>query len=431
LRYACLALALVALTPTTVGAVTARDLSGRIRVDGYTNDFEADEVLFGFNEARQLPEEPATDSKWGPDNDINQIRVTWDKDSLYLAAEGVISGNNLVVLLDVLPDQGLVTMRNLNSWSRNFSFDVAAIAPDLFGATWDTNTQPRLLIHRGGLQVDDQQSGTLFRSAATFSTSQRGRAMEMAIPWNSLFLGSEGHGTRDTVMTVAGVADTFHLFPPGARIRIVGVVTSGGDNTGGPDSAPDNTRGHSQDGSQEVVIDNYAMVDLDRADDTGAGHGGPDGVADWNVAVKPRVTFRFQPPLVASAIDLVAVRFDRPAFAPTRGEKARFTFELAPRLDPADPVNQPRTVTFSAEIYDLHGRLVKTLYTDQPRCAVDPSDPCRSGPGPCLLVTDGRCRDEWNGRDAQGMLVEPGVYVLRAILEPDARRVTRSIVVVR
>ena len=57
---------------------------------------------------------------------------------------------------------------------------------------------PRILVHQGGQQVIDNHVGTLFRATATFSTSQRGRAMEYAIAWNTFFLATEGLGTVKT-----------------------------------------------------------------------------------------------------------------------------------------------------------------------------------------------------------------------------------------
>lgn len=404
----------VAVVAPEAAATTARDLSERIVIDGFTGEFDAGEALFGINAAQNTFEESSADSKWGPDNDLNQIRITWDAQNLYLAGEGVIWGNNMVILIDAVPGRGLTTMRQLNAWSRNFIF-TQDFAPDLFGATWDGNQSPRLLIHQGGTQVDDQQvGGELFQAAATFSTNLRGRAMELAIPWNTLFLGTEGLGTTPAVVD----GDTIPTFPPGATLRICGVITAGGDNTGGPDSAPDNTRGHVEDGSQDVIIDNYAIVELDLEDDTGLGGGGPDGVADWGVDPRSRVSFKFQPPVVAVRLEIDDVILDRPAFAPDRGEALTFELRLAPPLDPADPVNAGRTAGLSANVFDLRGRFVRNLYINQQRPAADPN-------------AGSDAFDRWDGRDESGRLVPAGVYILRCVLEPNTSRVTRPFVVVR
>src|SRR5204863_3541996 len=188
--------------------------------------------------------------------------------------------------------------------------------------------------------------------------------MELAIPWSTVFLGPVGFGTRDTVFSNRGVTDTVTVIPAGARLKICGVVTAGADGTGGPDSAPDNTRGHSSNSGDPVYIDNWATIDLDRIDDTGLGHGGPDGVADWGVEPKSRITFRFAPP-----VDPVSLRFtikdlaiDRPAIRPDLGERIRFKVTLDPAPDPGNPFHQIATLLFTANVLDLHGRIVRNIF---------------------------------------------------------------------
>ena len=134
-------------------ATTARDLRQDIAVDGFVDagEWAADEQIFGYNAAMKMLEEPTDDSKWGVNNDISQIHVTWDAYNLYLAGEAKIWGNNLVIWVDAIPGRGMTTMSGLNSWSRNFTFDVSDaehdqdFSPDLFGATWDGN--PRAGFH--------------------------------------------------------------------------------------------------------------------------------------------------------------------------------------------------------------------------------------------------------------------------------------------
>src|SRR5262249_26073842 len=145
-------------------AATARDLRQRIVIDGYTNDFTDDERVFGYNATAQESEEPSNDSVWGVNDDINQIRITWDARYLYLAAEGRIWDNNMILFLDSTPGRGLGAMDSLNSWRRNFSFDTTGsfagqgFAPDLFAATWDgNNTGPRIIMQEASQRVRDFQ----------------------------------------------------------------------------------------------------------------------------------------------------------------------------------------------------------------------------------------------------------------------------------
>ena len=104
---------LAALLAIPALAVTARDLSARIRIDGFTNDFTADESVFGFNAELGAAEEAVDDSKWGVNNDLNNIRITWDAANLYVAGEGRTWGNNMVILIDAVPERGARTQNGL------------------------------------------------------------------------------------------------------------------------------------------------------------------------------------------------------------------------------------------------------------------------------------------------------------------------------
>lgn len=401
-------------------AATARDLSGRIRIDGSYSDWAADEAIFQFNDDAGALEEPIDDSKWGINEDINNIGITWDSKYLYLLGTGVIWDNNMVLLLDTVPGRGLASMTNLNSWKRNFAFDTTGsgrgggFSPDLFGATWDGNNQPRLIVQLNGNSVDDEVVGPNFNAAATFKQGNLGRAMEFAIPWRSVFLGQAGLGTKDTLMTVGGVTDTLHFFPRGTKIKVAGVVTAGADGTSGPDTAPDNLSGTSNDAGAQVFIDNWAVIDLDRNDDTGLGNGGPDGIADWNVSPRDRVTFRLRPPFPSKQFAPSRLDLDRPAFRPDLGEKIHWSFRLSPPPNPDDAFDQTRTVNLTVKIYDVRGNVVRT-FTDAARSAVTTNSPA----------------DAWDGRDEQGRIVTPGLYVVRLSILGSPQRPARTFVVVR
>lgn len=423
-RVAALLLLAAALSGAArpASAATARDLSGRIRIDGFTSDFTDSESVFG-NNPDGTPQEASDDSKWGVNDDINQIRITWDARYLYLAGEGKIWSNNMILFIDSVQGQGLARMDSLNSWRRNFFFDsdpVNGFQPDLFLATWDGNTAPRLITQIRGQTVEDDVPGALFSAAATFSQGNSGRAMEAAIPWSTVFLAQAGLGVRETLVTVGGVSDTTAILPRGAKIRICGVITGGGDGSGGPDAAPDNVEGLSSDAGAAAVIDNYATIDLDRNDDTGLGHGGPDGVADWGVEPKSRVSFRFPPPILGLRFCIADLTFDRPVLLPDLGEHIHFSLKMEPTPDPADPNNQVRTVLTSAFVYDMHGRPVRTLYTGLARPVLDVNDP----------VLHDRY-DSWDGRDDRGAIVPPGIYVVRLVTGQGECRALRSFAVVR
>jgi hypothetical protein len=423
----CLIVAALTVLAASAHALTARDLSGRVRIDGFTGDFTADERIFGYNETFEEPEEGLADSKWGENNDLNQIRITWDQKFLYLAGEGRIWDNNMILYIDSTPGRGLGAMDSLNSWRRNFAFDTSSasrgegFAPDLFGATWDGNTSPRLIMHERAQLVRDYTVGLgHFTASATFDKGNLGRSMEFAIPWSSVFLGPVGLGTRDTVLVVGGVPDTFPRFPPGTVLKITGVITAGPDGTGGPDSAPDNTRGHTDGSGDRVIIDNWAIVEIDRNDDTGLGAGGPDGIADWNVDPSSRVSFRFRPPIPASIartlrFSLGSVDLDRQVIRPDLGDRVRFRMSIDPPPDPGNDFHQITTVEMRADVFDVRGRFVTNLFPFTARRVLDTANPVL---------------DQWDGRDSEGRPVAPGVYVLRVELK-DISRVNRAVVVVR
>jgi hypothetical protein len=400
-----------------------------MRIDGYSSDFvSVDEDVFGFS-AAGLPQEARDDSKW-QNNEVYQIHLTWDAQNLYAAVDGKIWGNNIVLFFDSMPNEGLGSMADLNSWKRNVTFDTFArfpgdeFMPDVFGATWDTNTEPRLITSISGNQVDDHRVGAEFRSVASFDQGNDGRSMELAIPWRNVFAGLAGpgrSGVRDTFLTVGGISDTLRRLPPGVRsIKVAAFVTANWDGGGGPDSAPDNLRGHKDDGNENVVLDNYAIVELDRNDDTGMGAGGPDGIADWDVSPGERIRFRYEPPITAMRFSIRDLRLDRPAFKPDRGDGVRFSVRLDPPLNPSEPIDVARRATFTANIYDASGGWVRNLFLNENVQAMHADEE---------LNASGRAR--WDGRDEAGRIVPPGIYILRLVLEPNLDRATRALVVVR
>lgn len=435
LRPLLAVLLFMALLAPPAGATSAPSLLGRIRVDGSTSDFTADEAVFGMNATAGLPEESDVDSRW-QDNDVSQVYITWDADSVYFAGTGVINGNNMILLFDVgNPDpgikaetgadfDGLSRMTDLNSWRRNFVF-ANGFFPDFFAATWDGNTTPRLLTATGANQVVDEVPATAgggsgsFRAAATFQGTQAGRAMEFSIPWWKFFCFSSAERLERRFVPELG--DTLSVLPSGVRsIRLAGVITAGGDGTGGPDSAPDNLQGHEVDSGVQVTIDNFAILDLDALNNV-TGAAGPDGLPDFNVEPKSRVSFLVPPPVRAMRFEVQDFRFNRPSFAPERGERISYSFRLSIPPGLSDLEAGYRKVSFSAGIFDARGRLVRRLYGRD-----DSNNPPRPLTQPVI-----RALDEWDGRDADGRIVDGGIYILRLILEPDQSRLTRAFGVVR
>lgn len=385
-------------------AATGPDLSTRIVIDGVSSEFTPDEALFGINQESGTPEESENDSQWGPFNDLNQVKLTWDAENLYVACDGYIWNNNMILLLDLTggePDnQGLAAMTDLNSWRRNFDFS-EDFSPDLFFATWDGNAAPQIWTYAGPDQVTQVQS-TQFLGAATFLQNTPGRAMEAAIPWNVVFAGASSR----IVDPVSG-AETWAVPEGMTHLRFAAVITAGPDGTGGPDSAPDNFNGHNNDSSVLVLIDNFAVVPID---DSG---GIADGIPDFGIEPRARISFKRRPPIRGIQFELADLELEGKIVSPEENRPLRFRLRLDPAPDPRDDFRQ---VELTARVYDSLGHLVRVLYTDDVRPALQPFDPSE---------------DVWDGRDEAGEPVRGGIYVLSVVSEPGLSRSTRAFGVVR
>ncbi|MFH1681156.1 MAG: hypothetical protein ABIH26_10990 [Candidatus Eisenbacteria bacterium] len=420
------------LIPLPALATTGTDLSNRITIDGYSDDFTEDEVVFidtlidvnGDGIPEVVAQERNNDSKWGFNNDINQIKITWDNDNLYIAVDGISWDNNIILLFDYLPG-GLEKMTELNSWRRNFVF-AGNLLPDLFLATWDGNTTPQLWRFARENQVA-QIDISLFETVATFAQGNTGRSMEARIPW-TVFYGEALERRYD-----ADLRDSVYVLPGGIdrvrSIRIAAILTAGPDGTGGPDSAPDNLGGHTIESSNQVTIDNFAIVPLD---DTSyvAGGGGevfaweegvvdtlpPDSLPDIGVGITERRSFAFTPPFPQKNFTFSSLNLLRPVVSPETGDFLRFEFTLTPEPDSTDVFDRIRGIYVTAEIYDMRGERVRVLYQYDLRPVVWPGDPGM---------------DFWDGRDESGRIVPGGIYMLRFVVEPGVFRTTKAFSVVR
>ncbi|MBN1827394.1 MAG: hypothetical protein JW958_14130 [Candidatus Eisenbacteria bacterium] len=442
-KHVPFALALL-LFPSIALAVTGYDLSGRIVIDGYSSDFETDEAVFvdtvldvtGDGLPDQVRQERDNDSKWGFNNDINQIKITWDAENLYVAVDGISWDNNIILLFDYLPG-GLDKMTELNSWRRNFVF-AADFYPDLFWATWDGNATPQIWRYLTENQVE-QVPDESFETVATFQQGNTGRSMEARIPWDVFY------GETLERRYVEEARDSVPVLPVGLdhsrSIRMVAVLTAGGDGTGGPDSAPDNLSGHEIDSSIQAVIDNYVFIPLDTtyyetasgrrildpADTLIVGESGTvvdavrktfpsDGSPDMGVGIVERRWFLFTPPFPSRSFTFRELYLNRPVINPEEGEVLHFTFALDPEPNPNDPFDALRGITVTAEIYDMRGRMIRTLAREDERSVIAPENPEL---------------DRWDCRDVDGDLVPGGIYILRFVVEPGVFRTTKAFSVIR
>jgi hypothetical protein len=308
-------LILFAFSLCSLHATTGDDLSDRIIIDGFSDDFADNERLLiktPLAESQELDD----DSWWGEYNDVKQIDLTWDLTYLYVAIDACCWDNNVIYYLDVYPSYGIRDMLDLNTWMRAFKF--YGTNPDFFLATWDTNDNPQFWKMREGssLQADEVS----VNDYSAYNTGNLGRAMEAAIPWEVIYY------------------DSLHTMKDFPNLKMLAVITTGSDNLGGPDVIPNNLGGMPSDGISTAVLDNYVEICVDS---TG------DGSPDIGISPKERVHFYKIPPFEEIPLSVRKVLFpDGKVFAPSKGEK--LTFQIDPN----------RISAFNVEIYDARGDFI-------------------------------------------------------------------------
>ena len=345
-------------------ALTEPDLSNRIIIDGFSDDFTNDEGILS-DSLGNLLESPA-DSYWGKYNDVKQIKVTWDESYLYLAVDACSWDNNVMLFIDIYDDYGIEDMSELNAWKRSFKF--YNCNPDFFVGTWDLHDKPEFRkIQEGGSMKVEPVDYTV-ETSATFDTDNLDGAMEIKILWKTLFY-SENRQLQD--------------YP---KIKLVTVITGSSDFSSGPDCAPDNLGGMTNDSGQMVVIDNYAEIYID-AD--------ADGNPDMNVEPQKQTKFLSNPTLPPTPILIQDVIFTNgKTFAPTLNEE--IYFELATN----------RTSEFTVEIFDLNGKFINYAENTEPLSW------------------------KWNGKNENENFVPFGIYILRFIADSGEVSNKKAVVVI-
>lgn len=254
-------------------AKTDPDILGRIQIDGLAGDFQPDESLFDTSPSGRL-HESKEDSQWGAEDDIRQIRLTWDRRYLYLSVEGSLTHGRLIVLIDVEPYEGLVTLNNTNQWRRHVNF-TSEFMPDLVISTTPGEAASRVYAHLDGssAQLVQLQRNAWFFSESSFQAGVEEPVSELLIPWGTLF-ADDARGPvvmRDTLMD--GRYQRVAFLPPGVVLKVVGLVTGPETMDSGPDVAPNNILGCPAVAAEVLQVDNWVElaidVDADRLPDMG------------------------------------------------------------------------------------------------------------------------------------------------------------------
>ncbi len=354
------ALFIVWCVATSALATTSPDLRSRISIDGRANDFENDEWVL---DAATPFREPPGDSRWGRDNDVGAIAITWDYYYLYVAVSAVTARGTLMLLIDTMCG-GAVDLTTQDYFLRNIEF--GGMTPNLLlrvdrlsagpVAGYLDCTRPFNLIEDTRYQSVYLQNGV----------SDGG--LELAIPW-------------DVLGDFESISGGVRVPSENAVLGVVALVT-GGDGAGCGDAAPDPSVVLENDSTRVAVIDNHIVVPLD-AD--------RDGMLDTGVSPRQSVSYAVSPGAQGTtARQILAVRIPlvERLFSPLREPEARFPVVLE-----TSEYTEPVYVT--AQVFSSAGYVVRTLLEESP---VD--------------FSSGTVWVSWDFEDDHGRMVPGGVYIL-------------------
>lgn len=332
---------------------SADDKSGQIIIDGVTSDFdiEGDQILLS-PDLTGMYYESDNDSKWGSENDISRIKLSWDRKYLYIGVDGICNGNNIILYIDTGQNKGVSDVSLLSDWRRKFSFD--GMKPDFFLTGSDRNENPTFWEINNENSVSEKTAEIV--SKASFQGSIKG-SMEAKIGWNILYAMGDYNVSTNSVL------------------KIVGVVT-GGDDSSGPDSAPDNSDGMELVWSEPVELDNFLIVPVDNDG---------DGFPDIGINIRERTTV---------AINVTGLKYQ-----PLKIEN--ITVENSSFSPNNDGVNDEVIITYhlskdakvTVKFFGLDGKSVYVFQNEAP-------------------LTAGVQTINWNGYDSSGVKQPSGLYIV-------------------
>lgn len=168
-----------ATKPVSVGAATA------VTLDGHLEDAE-------WRGACTLAfVDPPADSDWTATNELDAVHARWDADYLYLAIDGLVTGNSWLLYLDTDPDgpNGQTDLTAIDAWERGATFTAPGFRPDFQYGAYQ---------HQGPFDSDsffriDSATTSTDLSASILSAFDGAHVYgatggsELAIPWNALY----------------------------------------------------------------------------------------------------------------------------------------------------------------------------------------------------------------------------------------------------
>jgi len=245
-----------------------------ITIDGFIDQDEWSQCTLAVADSN--------DSQWTAANEIQALSLAWDSLYLYVAVDGIVTGNSWILYIDADPDgpNGQTNLTAIDAWERGATFTKAGFRADFqYGCyqhqgQYDGNWFYRI---ESATHVADV-SGSVLMSFDSMHLNGIYGGSELAIPWDVLY--SLGAGA----------------VPANARISIVASICWDPEPAGvlGGDVAPSNIS------ASLPTVDNAYTATID-----GDGDGKPD-LPDFA-----------SPALVSAARDeaidsLVAVEFSEP-----------------------------------------------------------------------------------------------------------------------
>ena len=364
-RIAALLVVLCALA-RPLSAATAHDLRHRFAVDGSTSDFLEDEWVL---DARTPFRERPGDSRWGLDNDIAAIAVSWDDYNLYAAVPVVTNAGTLMLFIDTMCGgaPGLAASeyfrRNVEfgGLTPNFLLRVSRSSPVPLAAYLDC-TRPMNLLEEGTFSAVYLQDGL------------ESGALEVAIPWE--VLGDFERGSEGVRLPEAG-----------SVLSLLAIVT-GGDGTGAGDAAPDPSVVLEDDSTRTAVVDNHVILPLDED---------RNGILDMGVSPRSAARYAISPAAgetETSQVFELRIPLEEKLLSPRQEDRAFFPVVL-------DTRDYAGTVYLTVTIYSSDGRVVRKLREEAP-----------------ADFTSGQERVEWDFKDDRGGVVGGGIYIVTAAAGP-------------
>lgn len=335
--------------PTKSFGTTAPDLESRIKIDGNAAEYTPDEWILGET---AFWGESAGDSRWGSENDIHGIAVTWDNNYLYVAVTCLAADTRLFSFIEFAAG-GINDMTGAGPLRRQLFFH--GLSPNLVVSACrsDPRAVAGLVSSSSPLAyVDDEDFNGRFYQPRTGAG-----ALEIALPWKLVKL-------------------------EGGAFKLLAVI-SGEEGTGAGDAAPDPTAALQNDPHAPAHLNNALVVVVD---------GDGDGVPDTGVSPRAAASLVTPQSAVTSGAAEIELRTNTKTLFPDQGQKIEISIR-------AGDVSEPVLLYVTCEVFSAAGRRVAVLVRDEPRMFFRGAD---------TQV------DHWDGRDTGGEVVPGGVYVINA-----------------